>query len=80
MVDEEFLLKYLDRINAQSQKVRGAVQAIQEGGPFTEAFDKELFTEGKHDREISAALRQTTRMMHHLLKFRFSTSKRPLRN
>lgn len=80
MVDEDFLLEYLDRINTEIQKVRRAVQAIQEGVPFTEAFDKELFTEGKHDREISAALRQTTRMMHHLLKFRFSTSERPLRN
>lgn len=80
MVNEEFLLEYLDRINAQIQKVRRTVQAIQEGDPFTEAFDEKLFTEGKHDREISAALRQTTRVMHHLLKFRLSTSECPLRN
>lgn len=80
MVDEDFLLEYLDRINAEIQKVRRAVQAINEGVPFTEAFDEELFTEGKHDREISAALHQATRMIHHLLKFRLSTSDRPLKS
>jgi len=80
MVDMEFLLEYLDRINNEVQKVVRAIQSINEGVPFTEAFDEELFTEGKHDGDINTAIRQSTRMMHHLLKFRLSTSDRPLGN
>lgn len=74
--DIEFLLEYLDRINAEIQKVRRAVTSIQEGVPFTEAFDEELFMEG--NKEAASARSEIVVMMHHLLKFRFSTVDRAL--
>lgn len=75
MVDMEFLLEHLNRINNEVQKVVRVIQAIQDGVPFTEAFDEELFLERDEWKSVRSEI---VVIMEHLLKFRFSTVNRSL--
>lgn len=75
MTSVEYLEERLDRLTEELGKLRRALEAKKEGVPFTEEFDEELFLERD---EYKSARSEIVVMMHHLLKFRFSTVDRAL--
>lgn len=77
MRDLEYLEERIDRLAREMSKLKRALEVKKEGVPFTEEFDEELYLERD---ELKSTISQLSRMMHHLLKFRFSTSSRALKN
>lgn len=72
------LLERVDRISREISKVRRAIEATQQGIPFNEAFDDEIFTEGKQDK--STIKSELTLAYQHLLKLRFARTADPVKS
>ena len=62
-------LDRIDRLARELSKLRRAVEAFQEGMPFDETFDEEIFTEGKQDRSTIKFFLPNA--YYNLLKLRF---------
>lgn len=72
----EEIMERIDLLTDELSKIKRALQAVNEGIPFTESFNEELFEERA---DLKDAMSQMITMMHHLLKFRFCTTDRAKR-
>ena len=70
-ISYEEVMERVELLTAELAKIKRALVAVNEGVPFTEAFNDELLVEWA---DVKHAKYQLIEMMHHLLKFRFCTT------
>lgn len=75
MSDElKMLYERVDMLKDEIDKVERAIVSIQNGVPFTEAFNEEVYLEAKQEQKQSYSA--LMRMIEHLLKIKYCTNNR----
>ena len=70
----KMLYERVDMLKDEIDKVERAIVSIQNGVPFTEAFNEEIYLEAKQEQKQSYAA--LMRMIEHLLKIKYCTNNR----
>jgi len=74
MNEKEMLLEALDRLNRTTDelgRIKRALEAVQQGIPFNEAYDEELYSEASVRSDGNRATSYVTVIIVHLFKLKY---------